>query len=141
MSRPATALRIAARVRAALAYVALTYDDAAASIPEISAATLRRIASPTRPRGASDYELALIAHACSVSRDWFTRGVWSDEGELLPPAIPELGEGTQAQRLAVVEHYVEQLLLIATRDGSQVVPPSPVPRAGKRTLRLPESTP
>jgi hypothetical protein len=75
---------IAARVRAALAYAALTYEDAADVIPNMGASTLRRIASPKNPRGATAHELAHIALACRVEPDWLTRGVWSDAGEALP---------------------------------------------------------
>jgi hypothetical protein len=115
---------VAARVRAALAYAALTYEDAADVIPNMGTSTLRRIASPKNPRGATAHELAHIALACGVALDWLTRGVWSDSGETLPSPFPELGVGSRERRLAVVEHYLGQLLLLERSRGNAPAPPS-----------------
>jgi len=122
-----SAERTAARVRAALAYAALTYDDAADVIPGLSAATLRRIASPKNPRGATMHELGHIALACDVAPDWLIAGRWQDEGETLPRPFPELGVGSRERRLAVVEHYLEQLLELERARGQLPMPP-PVDR-------------
>lgn len=128
---------IAARVRAALAYAALTYEDAADVIPNMGASTLRRIASPKNPRGATAHELAHIALACRVEPDWLTRGVWSDAGEALPSPFPELGVGSRERRLAVVEHYLEQLLLLERSRGNAPAPPSPLNNHGGEQRALP----
>lgn len=124
--------RTAARVRAALAYAALTYEDAAETIPGIGASTLRRICSPKHPRGATAHELAHIALACRVPPDWLTRGLWSDGGETLPSPFPELGRGSRERRLAVVEHYLEQLLLLERERGAV---PAPPPSNGRELVK------
>lgn len=118
-----SAARVAARVRAALAYAALTYDDAADVIPHVGAATLRRIASPKNPRGATMHELAHLAMACDVPLDWLTEGQWHDSGGALPSPFPELGVGSRERRLAVVEHYLGQLLALERQRGEVPVPP------------------
>jgi hypothetical protein len=114
--------RTAARVRAALAYAALTYEEAAELIPDMGSATLRRITSPKNPRGAALHELARIASACHVPLDWLTGGQWDDGGEPLSSLFPELGAGSHEQRLSVVEHYVEQLLVLERSRGQMPAP-------------------
>lgn len=122
---------VAARVRAALAYAALTYEDAADLIPiELGASTLRRIASPTRPRGATMHELAHIAMACRVPDDWLTGGRWLDSGDPLPSPFPELGVGSRERRLAVVEHYLGQVLELERARGELPLPPPGVDKPG-----------
>jgi hypothetical protein len=125
---------IAARVRAALAYAALTYEDAADLIPGLGAATLRRIASPKNPRGATFHELGHIARACDVPPDWFASGRWTDSGEPPPSPYPDLGVGTRERRLAVVEHYLGVLLEIEhARTGGPF--PAPPPDEVERVRR------
>jgi hypothetical protein len=114
--------RIAARVRAALAYAALTYEEAADLIADMGSSTLRRITSPKNPRGAALHELSRIAVACDVPLDWLTSGQWDDGGEPLASLFPELGVGTQQQRLDVLEHYVEQLLVLERSRGQMPAP-------------------
>jgi hypothetical protein len=123
----------AARVRAALAYAALTYEDAADLIPNMGPATLRRIASPKNPRGAELHELAQIARACGVTPGWLTAGQWHDEAPPQPAPYEELGHGTAQRRLAVVEHYLGLLLALELeRTGAQLPLAPPATRAPRQ---------
>lgn len=125
MDNDERAERVAKRVRAALAYAGLTYEDAAERIPDLGAATLRRIALMTNPRGATLHELGHIALACDVPLEWLTGGRWVEDDEPRSSPFPELKQGSRERRLAVVEHYLEQLLLLEQRREGYPVPPPP----------------
>jgi hypothetical protein len=103
--------RTAARVRAVLAYAALSYDDAASRMQGLSAATLRRIASASHPRGASRDELWVIADACGLPRNWLTTDWQHKENSEAPSSKPSsLGVGNPEQRLDIIESYLSALL-------------------------------
>src|SRR3954470_21067333 len=120
---------IAARVRAALAYASKTLDDAAEQL-DMSAATLRRITSPTNPRGADLAELAAIALVTNVPRSWFERGEWHDDGDEPPEPFPVLGNGPTEARLSVIEHYLRHLLVLEEARGGRL----PEPRRARKQL-------
>jgi hypothetical protein len=122
--------RIAARVRAALAYSGLRYDELAARTPQLGEATLRRITSPTAPRGADVVELWKIADGCGVPRSWLLYGEWDDSGAM-PLRLPRFGAGKVEDRLAVIENYLTALLILEeARHGHELPlpPPEPGPR-------------
>ena len=125
-----------------MAYAALSYDELAART-RIGESTLRRIASPTKPRGATLDEQWLIADACNVPRRWLEHE-WVDAKALddaklegrqadelaheLGHALferPLLGEGDTEERLRMLERYVHALLLEQERRRPDLVPPRP----------------
>jgi hypothetical protein len=113
--------RIAARVRAVLAYAGLSFEQAARRSRGINAATLRRIASASSPRGASLDELWAIADACAVPRIWLT-GEWNDNVHIAvdeqqdpPSKLPKFGAGSLPERLEIVELYLKALLAAEER--------------------------
>jgi hypothetical protein len=126
--------RIAARVRAALAYSGLRNPEVLERMGGLmSDATLRRITSAANPRGASEYELAKLAEACGVPRSWLELGEWSD-AETLPPALLNVDHAAfdasapTEQRLETLERYVETLLRIEQRRYGDALPlPRPTP--------------
>lgn len=117
-----------------MAYAALSYDDVAART-RIGESTLRRIASASRPRGATLDELWLIADACEVPRRWLEAD-WKDAARVEDAEVaheighalldrPLLGEGSVEQRLHMVEQYLHALLLEQERQRPELVPPRP----------------
>jgi hypothetical protein len=122
---------IAARVRAALAYANLRYEDVAdKASPLLTAAKLRRIASARTPRGADLVELWAIADACDVPREWLERGTWDDTAGYSAVSPPRWGEGSLPDRVAVLERYVRALIeLHEAQTGEYPLPPeAPSPR-------------
>jgi hypothetical protein len=124
--------RIAARVRAALAYSGLRNPEVLERMGGLmSDATLRRITSAANPRGASEHELAKLAEACGVPRAWLELGEWSDAETQPPPAVelePFDTSASTAQRLETLERYVETLLRIEQRRYGDALPlPRPAP--------------
>lgn len=124
---------VAARVRAVLAYAALNYDDVAERTG-LGAATLRRMCSPTNPRGAALHELAQIANACHVPLRWLTRD-WEEPDVAGPPL---LGAGGTEERLRTIEHYLGALLMLEEARTGEAVPPLP---GGRVPPGLPEPGP
>jgi len=111
---------VAARVRAAIAYAALRVPEVAEKA-DIGEATLRRIISPTSPRGADPAELWRIADACRVPHQWVDLAWMADDQVVTlveakyQDAPLRLGRGTPEQRLEVIEHYLAALLTLAAR--------------------------
>lgn len=115
-----SAPQIAARVRAALAYAALRYEDVDARTGRgMTAAKLRRIASATQPRGATLDELWAIADACNVPRAWLETGQWDDKQGKVEYRPPTFGEGSVEHRLEILEAHVRALITLEeARSGS-----------------------
>lgn len=128
--------QIAARVRAALAYAGLRYEDVDAKTDDrMTAAKLRRITSSTNPRGASMDELWMIADACGVPRTWLEVGNWDDmEGnvDLRPPSF---GQGSLTNRVAVIERYVAALIALEEARSGTALPLPPAMRAPRTPVR------
>lgn len=111
-------LRLAARVRAAIAYSGLRTDQVAKQLgDDLSVATLRRITSSTNPRGASLDTLTRIADVCGVPVDWLEYGWDSTGGPTRLIEAKRFGNGTTAERLATVERVLE--LMLTRLEGAQ----------------------
>lgn len=123
---------VAARVRAVLAYAALSYEDASART-NIGASTLRRITSTSSPRGASLEELRRIAVACGAPLRWLILP-WNDADAI--SVLPRLGAGSTNDRLRAIEHYLTALLLLEENRGVLPLPPDDA-----MARRLPSRTP
>lgn len=114
----------AARVRAMLAYTALSIDEVAQRTTGLSAATLRRIAAVSNPRGASIDELWAIADALNVPRGWLVNN-WPDcclIDEQTGAAVKawkakemRFGVGNAEQRLHALEEGMRVLLAAEQR--------------------------
>lgn len=118
------AQRVAARVRAAIAYCGLRLDDVGQR-SGVGAPKLRRITSASNPRGATPLEMWAIADACGVPRAWLELGEWSETGSGLPAPRPEqtypFGAGDLEDRLEIIERYVYALLRLE-EDRGQPLP-------------------
>jgi transcriptional regulator with XRE-family HTH domain len=136
--------RVAARVRAALAYSGLRNPEVLERMGGVmSDATLRRITSAAHPRGASADELKRLADACGVPLSWLELGEWRDEDNRPLPVIePHFdADASTVQRLETLEHYVATLLRIEQRRYGAGLPipqaespaRSPRPRAHRTT--------
>lgn len=110
--------RIAARVRAAIAYRGERLDEIGER-SGLGPAKLRRIASASSPRGATPTELWSIADACGVPRAWLESGQW-DETEAQPPARPvhpvEMLSRVE-DRLEIIERYLFALVRLEESRG------------------------
>jgi hypothetical protein len=91
---------LAARVRAAIAYAHLKLDDIVERTSFTHANINRTVGAR---RNTPEHELVEISNACQVPLDWFLHGRWNTN---VPVKIPDLGKGTIAQRMAVVEQRV-----------------------------------
>jgi len=132
-------VRLAARVRAAIAYSGMQADEVAERIGgEISVAMLRRITSSTRPRGASLDELWKIAEVCGVPRSWFESGQWDDQAEVAIAEPKLLGKGSPAERLAIVERYLEAII---AQNGPPVVSGTTRKKSGPKARAGTTTTP
>lgn len=132
---PSEQLRLAARVRAAIAYSGLRTDEIAQRTgDDLGVATLRRITSISRPRGATLEELWRIADACQVPRSWLERGEWTDASVIGPTKV-FLGHGSSEERLEVVERYLE-LMLSRLEGGPGGLLPAAPPVPPKRQRRV-----
>jgi hypothetical protein len=89
----------AARVRAALAYAGIREKDYRAKVPGITFDTLKRIVSPTKPRGIKDpSELPAIQAATGVPMR-FLEGGWSTIED----------QPTLAEEVEALRHQVDAL--------------------------------
>jgi hypothetical protein len=119
---------VAARVRAVLAYAAISYEEASRR-SRIGQSTLRRITSVTRPRGASLPELQQLAVACRVPLRWLVRPWDVDD---TTDDVPSLGAGSTSDRLRAVEYYLTALLMLEGNRGL------PLPAVDVETARAHE---
>jgi hypothetical protein len=123
--------RIAARVRAAIAYSGRAHEEVG-RLSGLGIGKVRRIASPANPRGASLLELWSIADACGVPRAWLEVGRW-DDAELEPAPRPAqtypFGAGPVEDRLEVIERYLFALLRLEERRGDPRCVPRKLPPA------------
>lgn len=130
-----SAPQIAARVRAALAYSGLRYEDVDSRTKgAMTAAKLRRIASARQPRGATLDELWIIADTCGVPRVWLEAGNWDDTQGKVEYRAPRFGEGSLEDRLEIVERHLQAVMrLLEAKTGNelelQAFLPRPLPPA------------
>jgi hypothetical protein len=121
---PSEAHRIAARVRAAVAYCGENLEQIGRA--SVGRTKLRRIASATSPRGATPLELWSIADACGVPRAWLEAGVWDDRDDQPPPQRTNpFGAGSVDDRLEIIERYLLALLRLEEARGDPLPLPEP----------------
>lgn len=116
--------RIAARVRAAVAYCGESFERIGQR-SGLGVAKLRRIASAAEPRGATPLELWGIADACGVPRTWLEVGQWDDaagQPEIRPITTSPFGQGDVEARLELIERYLFALLRIEEMRGEPLPP-------------------
>lgn len=99
------------RVRAALAFAGIDVKDSQAKVG-ISYATMERIVSPSKPRGASLDELRQIADACPGVPRWFL------EHGFAPPA--ETGADELRQDLSDLRDDLKQLAATVAQQSREL---------------------
>jgi hypothetical protein len=111
--------KVAARVRAALAYANIDVNKSDTLIG-IGRSTMARIVSPSKPRGASIEELWRIADACGVPRSFMERGF--DTPSEVPADVTKRLERIEEAvgQIGTLDELVEQVwaTLASRADGS-----------------------
>jgi hypothetical protein len=105
---------LAARVRAAMGYAGLKLDDIVERCELVTAASIRRTVGARRETPRT--ELLQIAEACGVPWSWFAQGEWKTNGAVdsdgngHSDGYLSFGEGTDQERIVVLETYVAVIL-------------------------------
>lgn len=113
---------LARRVRAAMAYHGIDAEEVIRRLDGLfGIATLRRITSPTNPRGASPVEIGKLADACEVPLSWLLHGEWDDAGGRAGLLV--FGAGSVDERLQMIEAYLSSMVLAAQSSAPRKTTP------------------